>query len=166
MRAIPVMFFLVLLSACSSTPGSTAFQGEYLEIREVMNDDPLATPYETADGTEVRLGDKILAASQVSNLRMKQNTSGSFDLLVSLTGAVQARWRRFAGSRKPHDAALLVEGRILSVFTPEVPDNTVDKEVYTFAIPGVAEDLEASEALNATFDRHSGKAGPDEENDK
>jgi hypothetical protein len=150
MKAAALLLLVLVFSACSSPPPRPVFS-DFLEIREVVDDDPLAARYTTAEGEEHHLDDPVVSGKHISRLQLKPGTDDRFDLVMTLTGAQDARWRRFARSRG-RQAALVIDGRISRIFTVEDPGIPVENEALMITIPGVAETREDADKLDLYFE--------------
>lgn len=155
MKPAVILMLAILFAACSSSPTRPVFS-DFMEIRELQEDDPLTLTFQTREGEEVRLGDPIISGKNVSRFQVKENKDGAFELHITLTGAMDARWRRFARSRG-RVAALVVDGTIRSIFDVENPGLPVEKQLLVVTIPGVANDLEDAEALDDYLERSKTK---------
>ncbi|MCB2205207.1 hypothetical protein KQI65_10695 [bacterium] len=145
MRIPAILFLSLLFFSCSSTPNRPAFS-DFLEIREVQADDPLALRYETRDGEEIRLGDPVLSGKNISRFQVKPGKTDLFDLYITLTGAEEARWRRFARSRG-REAALVIDGKVRCLFEVPDPGDPQAGAVIVVPIPEVAETQEEADEL-------------------
>ncbi|MBR9974178.1 MAG: hypothetical protein KFF77_01225 [Bacteroidetes bacterium] len=151
MKHAPLLLpLLLLLAACSSTPVKPVFS-DFMEIREIRNDDPLAAKFADAEGEEFRLGDPVVSGKSVSRLQVKRVSDERFDLLVTLTGADDSRWRRFARSRG-RQAALVVDGTIRSIFEVQDPGEAKENEMLVVAIPSVTDAQEDADRLDQFFE--------------
>lgn len=150
MRAVALLFLGLFVIACSSAPPRPVFS-DFLEIREVVDDDPLAARFATADGEEHRLGDPVLAGKNISRLQIKPGKGDVFDMYMTLTGATDARWRRFARSRG-REAAVVIDGVITRIFPVEDPGVPKEKEVLIVAVPGICETQEDADRLDHFFE--------------
>ena len=137
---------LLLLAACSSAPVKPVFS-DFMEIREIRNDDPLAAKFADAEGEEFRLGDPVVSGKSVSRLQVKRVSDERFDLLMTLSGADDSRWRRFARSRG-RQAALVVDGTIRSIFEVSDPGMPVENQLLIVTIPSVAATQEDADGLD------------------
>ncbi|MBE0642763.1 MAG: hypothetical protein IH600_01660 [Bacteroidetes bacterium] len=155
MRTAPFLFVLALiLVSCSSTPPRPVFS-DFMEIREIKTDDPLAAKFSTMDGDEYRLGDPIVSGKSVSRLQVKRMSDEQFDLHVTLLGADDSRWRRFARS-KGRQAALVVDGSIRCIFNVVDPGPPVENELLVVRVPDVAQTQEEADKLDTYLEE--GKA--------
>lgn len=151
MRTAPFLFIAALiLVSCSSTPSRPVFS-DFMEIREIKDDDPLAAKFSTKEGEEYRLGDPIVQGKNVSRLQLKSISDEQFDLHVTLMGAEDSRWRRFARS-KGRQAALVVDGSILCIFKVTDPGPPVENELLVVRIPNVTQEKEEAEKLDSFFE--------------
>lgn len=135
---------LLLAAGCGGSVPSP--KTEYMEIRPVLADDPLAARFLTDDGEELRLGDRLTGGSTVTRTQVKAQKDGAYSLLVTLTGPDESRWRRFA--RSPRQAALLLNGRVRAVFTAEVPGEATVGGFVLITIPDAAITEEAARELD------------------
>lgn len=147
MRTVPVFLLAFFLISCSSTPERPAFS-DFMEIREVKADDPLAAKFYNEEEEEIRLGDPIVTGKTVSRLQVKPFSEDQFDLHVTLLGADDSRWRRFARSRG-RKAALIVNGKVRSVFDVADPGAPTEGELLVVRVPAVARTQEAADALDS-----------------
>ena len=161
MKTAVIMVLAVLFAACSSAPTRPVFS-DFMEIRELQEDDPLTLTFQTREGEEVRLGDPVISGKNVSRFQVKENKEGIFELHITLTGAMDARWRRFARSRG-RIAARVVDGTIRGMFDVENPGPPVENELLVITIPDVATSLEDAEALDEYLERSKTKKKPIEE---
>ena len=161
MRFLPLVLLILFAAGCGSAPVRPAFT-DFLEIREMQTDDPLASRFESKDGDEYRLGDPVLSGKHISRFQVKPGTGEMFDLHLTLTGAMEARWRRFARSRG-REAALLVDGRVCCVFPVADPGAPKEGSVLIITIPDVAETQEEAEQMERFFeDNKSSPASKDD----
>ena len=137
---------IALLFACSS-PSSRPVFSDYLEVREVKADDPLAAKFLDAEDEEYRLGDPVVTGKATSRLQVKRAGDERYDLLITLLAAEDSRWRRFARSRG-RQAALVIDGRVRCVFDVADPGEPKENEVLVVAIPNVAHTAEEAEQLD------------------
>ncbi len=146
MRNAPLFLFVLLVLSCSSTPTRPVFS-DFMEIREIKDDDPLAAKFSTKDGAEYRLGDPIVSGKTVSRFQVKRMSDDQFDLHVTLTGADNSRWRRFSRS-KGRQAALVIDGSIATIFKVMDPGQAEENEVLVVRIPSAAQTEEDAEKLD------------------
>ena len=125
MKTVLLSIFLLVLSGCSSS--SVPPFSEFMEIRKVADDDPLATKFESVDGEVVLLGDKVISGKDVSRFQLKQGEEG-YDLYITLLHAEETRWRKFAWSRRPRQAAMLLNGKVHTVFSTVRPPKAEEKK--------------------------------------
>lgn len=144
--SLPLLLSLAVLFSCSSQPARPVFS-DYLEVREVKSDDPLAAKFTDAEGEEYRLGDPIVTGKATSRLQVKRVSDERYDLLVTLLAAEDARWRRFARSRG-RQAALVIDGRVRCVFDVADPGEAKENEVLVVAIPNAAQTEEEAARLD------------------
>jgi hypothetical protein len=146
MKFVALLMLGILFSACSSSPSRPVFS-DFLEIRELQEDDPLTLKFQTKDGEEFRLGDPVISGKAVSRFQIKPGKDEMYDLHMTLTGVMDARWRRFARSRG-RQAALVVDGVINTIFDVQDPGPPKENEVLVVTIYNVAESQEESETLD------------------
>jgi len=150
MKVAPILLLALFISACSSSPPRHVFS-DFLEVREVVDEDPLAARFADADGEVHHLGDPILKGKNISRLQVKPGKEDDlYDLYMTLTGALDARWRRFARSRG-RTAALVIDGTIVRTFPVEDPGMPVENEILVVNVPGVAESQVEAERLDRFF---------------
>ena len=150
MKHAPLLLLLILLAACSSSSTKPVFS-DFMEVREIKADDPLAAKFLDLDGEEYRLGDPVVSGKSVSRLQVKRISDERFDLLMTLTGAEDSRWRRFARG-KGRQAALVVDGTIRSVFDVQNPGEPKENELLVVPIPSVASSQEDADKLDQFFE--------------
>ncbi|PLX31023.1 MAG: hypothetical protein C0600_06820 [Ignavibacteria bacterium] len=155
MKTAVIMMLAVVFTACSSSPTRPVFS-DFMEIRELQTDDPLTLTFQTREGEEVRLGDPVISGKNVSRFQVKENKDGEFELHITLTGAMDARWRRFSRSRG-RQAALVVDGMIRSIFDVQNAGPPVENELLVVTIPDVATSLEDAEALDSYLENSKTK---------
>ncbi|MDT8324170.1 MAG: hypothetical protein RRA94_08670 [Bacteroidota bacterium] len=136
MRFLPLLLLLLLIASCGSAPVRPTF-ADFVEIREIQSDDPLASRFLSESGDEYRLGDPVLSGKQISRFQVKPGKGETYDLHLTLTGAMEARWRRFARSRG-REAALVVDGKVCCVFTVADPGEPTEGSVLILTVPDVA----------------------------
>ncbi len=149
-KAFPLLA-LLLLAACSSAPTRPAFS-DFLEIREVIDDDPLAHQFLSLSGEEYRLGDPAISGRAVNRFQIKGAAAEQFDMLITLTGAEDARWRRFARSRIGKAAALVVDGKVRTIFKVTDPGPPAEDKLLVLTIPAVSSSQEDAEKLEQFID--------------
>jgi hypothetical protein len=150
MRIHFLSLFGLLLLGCSSAAPRPVFS-DFLEVRELQEDDPLALRFSSRDGEEYRLGDPILSGKSISRLQIKPGADDLYDLYITLTGAMDSRWRRFARSRG-RQAAVVVDGKVCCTFNVQDPGPARENEVLIITIPGVAESAEEAEEMDRFFE--------------
>jgi hypothetical protein len=141
---LPALLPILLWTGCGGSVPSP--KTEFMEIRPVLPDDPLAARFATDGGEEVRLGDRVTGGTGVTRSQVKEAKDGSWNLLLTLTGPDESRWRRFA--RSTRDAALVINGRVRTIFTTEVPGEATVGGSVTITIPGVAATEEEARQLD------------------
>jgi hypothetical protein len=146
MKSAPLLLLTLFLIACSSAPTRPVFS-DFMEVRELKADDPLAAKFTDKEGEEFRLGDPIVTGKAVARLQVKRGSDEKFDLYVTLTGAEDSRWRRFARS-KGRQAALVVDGSVCCIFDVQDPGPPKENEVLVFQIPNVAQSQEEADKLD------------------
>ena len=146
MKSAPLLLLALFLFACSSAPTRPVFS-DYMEVRELKADDPLAAKFTNTEGEEFRLGDPIVTGKAIARLQVKRANDEKFDLYVTLTGAEDSRWRRFARS-KGRQAALVIDGIVCCVFDVQDPGPPKENEVLVFQIPNVAQSQEEADKLD------------------
>jgi len=152
MRKVFPLFVLLFCVACSGTPDKPAFT-DFLEIREVADDDPLAHQFLTVEGESMRLGDPAIYGRTVNRFQIKRISDEQFDLLLTLTGAEDARWRRFARGRIGKQAALVVNGKIQRLFTVVDPGPAGEDKLLVLSIAGVAAAQEDADKLDQFIEK-------------
>lgn len=163
MKAAPILLLALFISACSSSPPRHVFS-DFLEVREVVDEDPLAARFADEDGEVHHLGDPILQGKNISRLQVKPGKDDMYDLYITLTGALDARWRRFARSRG-RTAALVIDGTIVRTFPVQDPGMPVENEILIVSIPGVTDSQDEAERLDRFFEesKASAKSSKDRE---
>ena len=151
-----VLFSIALLVFAGCSSSSVPPFSEFMEIRRVADDDPLATRFETVDGEEIRLGDKVISGKNISRFQFKQGEEG-YDLYITLLHAEETRWRKFAWSRRPREAAMLINGKVHTVFSTVRPPKAEEKTALIVRIPAVAETEEEAKSLDNFFAENKGK---------
>ncbi len=146
MRKVLPLLSILFCIACSGASEKPAFT-DFLEIREVSDDDPLAHQFMTTEGVGMRLGDPAIYGRSVNRFQMKAISEERYDLLITLIGAEDARWRRFTRSRVGKQAALVVDGKIQCVFSIADPGPAAEDKVLILTIAGVAATQEAADKL-------------------
>lgn len=146
MRIAILALFAIILSACSSPPPRPVFS-DFMEIRGLKGDDPLATKFSNKDGEEIRLGDPVISGKTVTRTQVKRVSDEQFDLHITLSGAENSRWRRFARDKR-RQAALVVDGTICCVFEVADPGPPVENELLVVRIPDVAQSQEEADTLD------------------
>lgn len=145
MRFLPLVLLALFISSCGSAPVRPSF-ADFVEIRELQNDDPLAARFMSESGDEYRLGDPVLTGKQISRFQVKPGAGEMYDLYLTLTGAMEARWRRFARSRG-REAALVLDGKVCCVFSVADPGAPTEGSVLVVTVPDVAETPEKAEEM-------------------
>jgi hypothetical protein len=144
---IAIPFILtILIAACSSAPPRPVFS-DFMEIRGIQEDDPLAAKFSNKEGEIFRLGDPVISGNSVTRLQIKRLGDEQFDLHVTLTGAEDSRWRRFARSRG-RQAALVVDGSIHCIFDVADPGAPIENEMLVVRVPNVARTQEEADKLD------------------
>ncbi|MFZ1731152.1 MAG: hypothetical protein WBQ23_05215 [Bacteroidota bacterium] len=146
MRIATLAIFAIIFSACSSTPARPAFS-DFMEIRGIKNDDPLAAKFVDKDGEEFRLGDQVVSGKTITRLQVKRVSDERFDLFVTLSGVEDLRWRRFVRS-KVDQAALVIDGSICCIFNVTDPGPQVENKLLVVCIPDVAQSQEEADKLD------------------
>jgi hypothetical protein len=154
MKFAPVFLLALLVLACSSPAPRPVFS-DFMEVREIKGDDPLAARFVTKDREEYRLGDPVVSGKSINRMQVKRVSDGQFDLHLTLTGADDARWRRFARSRG-RQAALVVDGTICCVFDVQDPGPAKENELLVIPITNVAQSQEEADRLDQFLEQ--GKA--------
>ncbi|GEM_PF-1345864 len=163
MKAPFLLLLGLLIAACSSTPPRPVFS-DFMEIREVVDEDPLAARFADEDGEQHHLGDPVVSGKNISRLQIKPGKDDMYDLHMTLTGSQDARWRRFARSRG-RTAALVIDGTIVRTFPVENPGMPIENEVLIVTIPGIADSQDDAERLDRFFQESKAatKTGKDRE---
>jgi hypothetical protein len=141
---LPALLPFLLWTGCGGSVPSP--KTEYMEIRPVLADDPLAARFATDSGEEVRLGDRVTGGIGVTRSQVRQAKDSSWNLILTLTGADESRWRRFARSKR--EAALVINGRVRTIFTTEVPGEATVGGSVTVTIPGIADTEEEARQID------------------
>ena len=149
MKAVPLLLLALLITACSSAPPRHIFS-DFLEVREVVDEDPLAARFADTDGEVHHLGDPVVSGKNISRLQIKPGKDDMYDLYMTLTGAQDARWRRFARSRG-RTAALVIDGTIVRTFPVEDPGMPVENEILVVTISGITDSQEEADRLDGFF---------------
>ncbi len=146
MRILLLALATIILTACSSAPPRPVFS-DFMEIRGLKGDDPLAAKFSDKEGEEIRLGDPVVSGRSVARLQVKRVSDDQFNLHVTLTGAEDSRWRRFARNKR-RKAALVVDGTVRRVFKVEDPGPPVENELLIIRIADVAQSQEEADKLD------------------
>ncbi|MFA6233158.1 MAG: hypothetical protein WC824_03065 [Bacteroidota bacterium] len=146
MRLAFLFILTILIAACSSAPPRPVYS-DFMEIRGIKNDDPLAAKFSNAEGEEFRLGDPVVSGKSVARFQVKRVSDDQFDLHVTLMGAEDSRWRRFARS-KGRKAALIIDGSVRCVFDVADPGPPVENEVLVVRVPNAAGTQEEADKLD------------------
>ena len=158
MRTVLPLLLLLIFVACSGGDTKPAFTN-YLEIRAVLDDDPLATVFKDEEGETLRLGDAVLHGRNVSRMQIKGG-SDRYDLLLTLTGAEDARWRRFARSRVGKPAALVLDGRVRTVFNIVDPGQPEEDKLLVLTVPNVAQSPDGAQQLDTWLEANKPASKP------
>jgi len=151
MRLSILVSVLLLFSACASKDAVPGFI-DFLEIRGLSPDDALAPVFSDMDGVKHRLGDPIFSGRTLGRFQFKQINPERFDLLLTLTGVDEVRWQRFARSRTGDQAALLINGKIYSMFTVVSPGIPEEGKAFVLTIPEITKRQEEAERLDQYFE--------------
>jgi preprotein translocase subunit SecD len=146
MRKVLPLFSLLFILACSGAPPRPAFS-DFLEIRDITEDDPLTHQFVSVSGEKYRLGDPVITGRAVNRFQIKSATDERFDMLVTLTGAEDARWRRFARSRIGKQVALVVDGKVRTTFAVADPGAPEEGKLLILTISGVADSQKEADVL-------------------
>jgi hypothetical protein len=152
MRKLYLFLIVFLFFACSSAPPKPAFS-DFLEIRAIADEDPLAHRFASLSGEIYRLGDPIILGRAISRIQIQQVPTGKFDMLLTLTGAEDARWRRYTRRRIGQEVALLIDGKVQTVFPIADPGEPEEDKVLVLTVPSVAESEKDAEKLEQFVER-------------
>ncbi|MCZ7557979.1 MAG: hypothetical protein M5R41_16385 [Bacteroidia bacterium] len=146
MRKVLPLLALLLFASCSGTPDKPAFS-DFLEIRDIVEDDPLAHQFASLGGEKYRLGDPMIYGRSVNRFQIKAVSPEQYDMLITLTGAEDARWRRFARSRIGKTVALVVDGKVQATFPVIDPGPPAEDKLLVITIPAVCESEKDAQRL-------------------
>ena len=147
MKSLLLLLPLLLLAACGGSSGVSK-TGDVIQIRPVLDDDPLAAKFETTDGDEIRLGDPILSDQFINSLLVRESGAETFELSVYMTEFGAGRWRKIM-KRTSLQLALVVQGRVRTVFAPSLPVNKTGTQIL---VPAVASTQEEADKLQTILD--------------
>jgi hypothetical protein len=138
--------------ACSGPEPAKIFLTDVIQIRQVIDDDPLAAKVFTAEGEEMRVGDVILADKLIQRVQLKGIAEDRWDLLVVLgqSGGL-AKWRNVSRRLNGKTAALLIDGKVLKTFPIATAEET-EAEYLTITIDTIVSTKGEAEQLQLRLD--------------
>ena len=156
-RFLFVLLIALVLAGCGSSGPSIVRITDVLQVRPVLDDDPLASHVLDMEGNTLRVGDPVIADGRIWVVHLGKGATQN-DLTIRLRDADAARWRNFARRYKGRDAALIIDGRVRATFkiTP-IPD---EEENTRIDIPGVVETPEEAELLSKRLEAVRPSAPP------
>lgn len=152
MKIVTALVLALVLAGCAGAPSRPVFS-DFMEVREIREDDALAQKFLDREGETYRLGDPVVTGKQVSRLQIKPNAEESYDLIMTLTGVHEVRWRKFA-RRGGRQAALVVDGTVCCLFTVADPGPAGTGTLMAVVVPHVAESQEEAEEMEAYFENN------------
>jgi hypothetical protein len=134
------VFFVVLLGCGGSHYLKVT---DAMQVRTLLNDDPLAVKILTPEGEELRVGDVVLTEKMIEWHSVKQIAPDRFDLILNLKSINAGRWRLFAKRNAGKQAVMILGGTVRCLFVVPAP---AEKENFSITIEKVtASELGADE---------------------
>ncbi len=94
MKKFTFLFIAILFAGCG---GSHYLKvTDALQVRSLLNDDPLAVKMLSTDGEEIRVGDVVLTETMIEWHSVKKVAPDRFDLVMNMKSINAGRWRSFA----------------------------------------------------------------------
>lgn len=130
--SLNLLFTGILLFSCSSTK---IVIKDAMQIRQVLGDDPLAVKLPSIVGEKISVGDVILTERSIDRVQTKTVHESRYDLLLTVRGVEELRWKAFARKRGVSEAAFVLQGVVRRIFPVVRPDTNL---VTIIAIDSVA----------------------------
>ena len=155
--------FAAMALCCSGTEPSRMFLTDVIQVREVIEGDPLAAKTWTVEGEEIRVSDIFLSDKLINRVQLKEIAEDRWDLLLVMgRSGGAAKWKNVSRRRNGKTGALLIDGKVLKTFTiVEHPET--DAEFITLTIGSVVSSKEDAEKLQLRLDQK--KSGKDRDGD-
>ncbi len=144
-RFLSVLLFVFVLAGCGSSGPSVMKITDVLQVRPVLDDDPLASHVLDLEGNTIRVGDPIINDGRIWVVHLGKGATQN-DLTIRLRDADAARWRNFARRYKGREAVLIIDGRVRANF--KITPISDEDENTRIDIPGVVETPEEAELLS------------------
>jgi hypothetical protein len=139
-----VLLVALLLAGCGSSGSSIVKITDILQVRPVLDDDPLASHVLDLEGNTIRVGDPIINDGRIWVVHLGKGATQN-DLTIRLRDADAARWRNFARRNKGREAVLIIDGRVRANFT--ITPIADEDENTRIDIPNVVDTPEDAELL-------------------
>lgn len=124
-RIIPSLHLLLIGFLLVSCSGSKIVIKDAMQIRQVLAEDPLAVKLPSVDGEKVSVGDVILTERSIDRVQTKTVHESRYDLLLTVRGVEELRWKAFARKRSVSEAAFVLHGVVHRMFPVVRPDTSL-----------------------------------------
>ncbi len=112
-----ILSFIILAILAAGCGGSDAVvrTTDVLQIRNILEDDPLATKLTTEDGRTLSIGDVLLSDKGVNRAQVKETPEGTYDIELTLDERERVRMNNFWARDKAREVLVFIDGKLWGI---------------------------------------------------